>query len=72
VREEQCGPRSGAHDGAEYEEGAEGNQACWPTMHEEKPEIGVPLPNESRLSCSAALAGAPCTQPSPQTRWRTT
>jgi hypothetical protein len=30
------------------------------------------LPNESRMSCGAALSGAPCTQASPQARWRTT
>jgi hypothetical protein len=29
-------------------------------------------PNESRMSCGAALAGAPCAQASPQDRWRTT
>jgi hypothetical protein len=28
--------------------------------------------NESRMSCGAAPAGAPGTQPSPQARWRTT
>jgi hypothetical protein len=30
------------------------------------------LPNESRMSCGAALAGAPRTQPSPLDRWRAT